>query len=215
MRDREFRELQVSSTQLAIIFLGILIIGVVVFLLGVSVGKKHAQVVGATTLLTQKEAEPLKEKIVLPKQKPDLKTAGQEAKEKEGPSSKAETPAGTPSDKIPVVSQTNAQEQSKPAVETQARAGQPETKTQAPRTMKILYYVQVGALAERQAALAAAQRYRTQGYSVVVLDPFPTDRNPVYRVRIGGYSTKEEAEVARTKLTAAAGKKTDFFIVRY
>src|SRR4030042_823289 len=64
MTSREFREIQVSSTQLAIIFLGILVIGVVIFLLGVSVGKKHAQVALKANVIAQKEPEQVKETIV-------------------------------------------------------------------------------------------------------------------------------------------------------
>ena len=43
MKDKEFRELQLSSTHLVLIFLSLIVVGVVVFLLGVSVGKKQAQ----------------------------------------------------------------------------------------------------------------------------------------------------------------------------
>src|SRR4030042_4457436 len=72
MKNREFREIQVSSTQLAIIFLGILVIGVVIFLLGVSVGKKHAQVAEKANVIAKKEPEQVKEKLVsLPQVKPD------------------------------------------------------------------------------------------------------------------------------------------------
>ena len=45
MSDKNFRELQVSSSQLVVIFLAILILGLIVFLLGVSVGKKQTEIV--------------------------------------------------------------------------------------------------------------------------------------------------------------------------
>jgi cell division septation protein DedD len=77
-----------------------------------------------------------------------------------------------------------------------------------------LFYVQVGALAEREAAQETARRFRTLGFPVVVMDPQATDKKPVFRVRIGGFVTKEQAEEARAKLITAAGKKTDYFIVR-
>src|SRR4030042_1203210 len=93
MKTREFREIQVSSTQLAIIFLGILAIGVVIFLLGVSVGKKHAQVAKQANVIAPKEPEQIKEKIVsLPQTKPD-QGASTEAAEKPTPTQTDTTPA--------------------------------------------------------------------------------------------------------------------------
>jgi cell division septation protein DedD len=77
-----------------------------------------------------------------------------------------------------------------------------------------LFYVQVGALAERQAAQETAQKFRQMGFPVVVLDPQATDKQPVFRVRVGGYLTRPQAEEARTKLSSATPRKTDYFIVR-
>lgn len=213
IKDREFRELQVSSTHLAIIFLGILIVGVVIFLLGVSVGKKHAQVAGKAILVSQKEAEPVKEKIVIPEIKPKTKPATQApVKEtaKDETSAKTEPPPEKPTAKLPAQPELKQKEEPKPKTEP----GQPGVQPQAPGAKKNLYYVQVGALADKPSALSAAQKFRTQGYSVIVLDPFPTDKKPVYRVRVGGFSTKEEAAAVRTKLAAATGRRADYFIVR-
>ena len=39
MGSKDYRELQLSSSQLILIFIAILVLGIVVFLLGVSVGK--------------------------------------------------------------------------------------------------------------------------------------------------------------------------------
>lgn len=193
MKNREFRELQVSSTQLAIIFLCILILGVIIFLLGVSVGKKHAQVAETTNLSAQKEPGAETEKIVLPQVKPQAKEAPASPKAEEAPAKKAVIPE-------------------KPAPEPKTEPA--AARQQSPPTKDNRYYVQVGALAERQAALLAGQKFRSQGYSVTVLDPQPADKKPLFRVRIGGFSTKEEAEAVRAKLTAAAGRKTDYFIVK-
>lgn len=197
MKNREFRELQVSSTQLAIIFLGILIIGVVIFLLGVSVGKKHAQIAQKTNIIAQKEPEQIKEKITLPEVKPEQKQEISKQMPTQVTATQKETAAEKPKEE--------------PKLEPKKEASKPEPKKTEPKN---LYYVQVGALAEKPAALSTAQKFKAQGYSVIVLDPFPTDRKPFFRVRIGGFQTKEEAEAARAKLTSSAGRKTDYFIVR-
>jgi hypothetical protein len=44
MKNKDFRELQISSSILVFIFVGILGLGVFIFLLGVSVGKKQVQI---------------------------------------------------------------------------------------------------------------------------------------------------------------------------
>jgi cell division septation protein DedD len=69
-------------------------------------------------------------------------------------------------------------------------------------------------LAERQAAQDTAQKYRKMGYPVIVMEPQITDKKPVFRVRVGGFTTREQAEAAREKLSSGTGRKTDFFIVR-
>ena len=208
MKTREFREIQVSSTQLAVIFLGILAIGVVIFLLGVSVGKKHAQVAKQANVIAQKEPEQIKEKIVsLPQTKPD-QGASTEAAEKPTPTQRDTTPA-----KVNLVPKKPAD---KPQTEaTPEEAGAPAESAPPPAVAKKnLFYVQVGAVAEKQAAQDTAQRFRKLGYPVVVLDPQPLDKKPVFRVRVGGFLTREQADEARSKLSASARKKTDYFIVR-
>ncbi len=204
MKTREFREIQVSSTQLAIIFLGILIIGVVIFLLGVSVGKKHAQVAVKANVIAQKEAEPVKEKIAT---LPSLKGEQATGEEPGGKPAQAETES-TPAKKEILPERPKAA----PAV-TDKKAPPPSSK-QKPSAAGSQYFVQVAALAERPSAQSTAQKFRDMGYSVVVLDPQPSDRTPVFRVRVGGFATREEAEETRSKLTAAAGRRTDYFIVR-
>lgn len=206
MKSREFREIQVSSTQLAIIFLGILVIGVVIFILGVSVGKKQAQVAQKANIITQKEPEQVKEKLVtLPQVKPMPENVGEEA---EKPAPAESTPAKTtfvpkPSPQKPAAVKSPAESKAQPQV------GQP-----ASAEKKGQFYVQVGALAERQAAQDTAQKYRNMGYPVIVMEPQISDKKPVFRVRIGGFATREQAEAAREKLSSGAGRKTDFFIVR-
>ncbi len=193
MTNREFRELQVSSTQLAIIFLAILILGVIIFLLGVSVGKKHAQVAETTDLSVQKEQVQPTEKIILPQVKPQAKE-----------------PVPTP--KAEEASAQGAAVLEKPKLEPKTEPAPSRPQVLAAKDNR--YFVQVGALEDRQSALSRAQTFRSQGYQVTVLDPQPSDKKPLFRVRIGGFSTKEEAEAVKAKLAAAAGKKTDYFIVR-
>jgi len=204
MKNREFRELQVSSTQLAIIFLGILIIGVIIFLLGVSVGKKHAQVAQKSNLVVQQQPGEVKEKITIPETKP-LPEA------EKASSGQIPAPIEKPKEEPKAALKTEPSRETPKKAESRPVAKVSES---APPAQSNPYYVQVGALQDKPAALSTAQKFKAQGYPVVVLDPFPTDRRPVFRVRIGGFKTREEAESARTKLASAAGRKVDYFIVR-
>jgi len=208
MKSREFREIQVSSTQLAIIFLGILVIGVVIFLLGVSVGKKHAQAALKANVIAQKAPEQVKEKIV---SLPQTKAA------EEPPGEVAKKPAPAPAESTPVKKDIIPKKpEEKSNVQTQLTEPKPQIKSsqKAAPEKKGLFYVQVGALAEEQAAQATAEKFRKMGYQVVVMDPQATDKNPVFRVRVGGFATRDQAEEARQKLASGAGRKTDYFIVR-
>jgi cell division septation protein DedD len=77
-----------------------------------------------------------------------------------------------------------------------------------------LYYVQVSATTDKAQAAALADRYRKQGYTAVVTDPRPTDTKTWYRVRLGGYASRDRAADLLAKLNAAAGKRTDYRVVQ-
>lgn len=180
MSTKEFRELQLSSSQLVIIFLAIITLGIVIFLLGVSTGKKHAQMAAATQLPEEKMTEQvIEEKPVA------VKPTEAAVRQEEAIPQKV-------SEEIPPPPQ--------PKVSSTIQDG--------------LYYVQVGAFNDKPSATRFVERFRGQGYPVFVFDPLPSDRKPVFRVRIGGFETREQAEEANSRLTPA-GKKSDYFIIRY
>jgi cell division septation protein DedD len=79
---------------------------------------------------------------------------------------------------------------------------------------RTLFYVQVGAFNRREIALSFADTFNQRGYPAIVLDPFPSDRREIFRVRIGGYATREEAAEVRTKLQTETSRTTDYFIIR-
>ena len=194
MANKEFREIQVSSSLLVVIFLGVLALGVFIFLLGVSVGKKQAGVSAPTRIVTQQIPETVKEPPVKPASS-DTETGGA------APLRASSTPSQPPAAATPDPSSSKP-----PAPKTV------ETKTSAPAT-RGLYYVQVLAVADRAQAQAAADKYRKQGYTAIVVDPPRGEAN--YKVRLGGYATRDRAAELRNKLNAAAGGKTDFWVVQY
>ncbi len=173
MKNRDYRELQLSSSQLFFIFLAILILGVVIFLLGVSVGKKQAQI---------------------------MKGAQITGKEKAGDQTSPPTEESKESISKELASLQKATE------ETQKQPAVSDDRT--------LFYVQVGAFNRREVAVSFAEVFNQRGYPAIVLDPFPSDRRDVFRVRIGGYATREEAQEVRTKLQSETSRTTDYFIIR-
>jgi cell division septation protein DedD len=200
MKNKDFREIQVSSSLLVVIFLGVLALGVFIFLLGVSVGKKQVGIASQTQIVAQQIPEPVKEVPVQPAPSDtDPAKAGTPPGAGQPPAS-----AGSAASKPPVKETTSA-----PAAE---KTGSETKKTPAAGTG--LYYVQVGAFADRAQARALADRYKKQGYTAVVADPRPTDTKTQYRVRLGGYSSRDRAVDLLKKVNAAAGRKTDFYVVR-
>jgi cell division septation protein DedD len=192
MANKDFREIQVSSSLLVVIFLGVLALGVFIFLLGVSVGKNQARLSAPTRVVTQQIPEPVKEPPVKPTAA-EIGTVPTSVPTSGGPSQ--------PAPKDPVV---------KPAAEKPPA----EAKKAPAVTPSGLYYVQVAAFTDRAQAQAAADKYKKQGYTVVVANPKPADAKTWYRVRLGGYASRDRAENLLDKLNAAAGKKTDFRVVQ-
>lgn len=186
MKNKDFREIQVSSSLLVVIFLGVLALGVFIFLLGISVGKKQVRLSAPTQVVTQQIPEPVKEPPVRP-----------------APADTEAVPKAAPSQPDARTSSASA-----PAVKPAASAAKP------PAAASGLYYVQVAAFNDRAQAQALASKYRDQGYTAVVTDPRPSDAKTWYRVRLGGYAARDRALGLLDKLNAAAGKKTDFRVVQ-
>jgi cell division protein FtsN len=207
MRNKEFREVQVSSSGLVFIFLAILVLGVFIFLLGVSVGKKQVQMAGPTTLLARPAAETVTE------QPPATEPAG--ASELK-PDVKSQVPE--PIAKVPAAAEKPAPRATAPEPAARRTAGQeaaatkPATTQAAPTSKPGSYYIQVGAFNEKSQADTFAARFKGQGFRAVVLNPFSSDRRATYRVRIVGYQTKEQASQALAKLNAATTKRTGYYI---
>ncbi len=59
--------------------------------------------------------------------------------------------------------------------------------------------VQLAAFADDKGANALANKLKRSGYAAFV-EPVQTSRGTLWRVRVGGYATKPEAEAARAKL---------------
>jgi cell division protein FtsN len=205
MKNKDFREIQVSSSLLVVIFLGVLALGVFIFLLGVSVGKRQAAASGPTRIVTQQIPEPG------PETPPKTLATEAAAAKTSAPS------AAAPQNVAPSEPPPSSLLAKSPAEDTSAKAPAPKPSTDVKKAAtppsRGLYYVQVLAVADRVQAQATADKYRKQGYTVLVVEPPAGEVH--YKVRLGGYPTRDRANELKNKLNAAAGGRTDFWVVQY
>ncbi len=207
MKSRTFREIQVSSSQLALIFLLILSVAVVIFLLGVSVGKKYQsrETSAQETIITEPklatptstttteaakiEEKPLEKLVAAPEEK---KTTTQETKTTSSPGTTAETKPQFQESSLPAKKPLEAKPVSSPV------GG---------------YFIQVGAFSKKEGTNALVQELKKFGYQPLVLNPFPADRKPLYRVRIGPFGTRQEAEEVCARLRNSTQAASKAFVV--
>lgn len=258
-RNREVRELQFSSSQLIVLFLAILILGIFIFLLGVSVGKKQTRLTQEANLARKPASESLKRGApALPTQETQPSAIDREIAShlrQSGSAATATPPSGAPSGKstapgLPISkptateskpgpttpplsksAQTSSAEKPKagtglaaPAKKTTAKTAPTGRSTstlaatqpsKAPTPIKGFYYIQLAAFDEKPAAESYAVDIKAAGFPTMVLNPFATDKKPWYRVRVGGYATKEEAEKVILRLKSAVKtKKFEYWITR-
>ena len=194
MSDREYRELQLSSTHLLLIFVGLFAVLIVVFLLGISVGKKQSEEIQKTQLV----ANPPNETVQRGKLQPEVETQDTPA-----PKVTRTDPGGTEAEKIT--------EEKPPAVQPKKSEPVPVKTEQQSNN----YYIQVGAYSKKEGAMALAQEIQSKGYPTLIIDPLSTDRRAIFRVRIGGYATREEANRIMTELLRVMGKKEGDYFVKF
>jgi DedD protein len=64
------------------------------------------------------------------------------------------------------------------------------------------FVVQIAAFADDKGANAQAAKLNRAGYAGAYVEPVQTSRGTLWRVRVGGYATRADAEAARVKLKA-------------
>jgi cell division septation protein DedD len=205
-QDDGFHEIQLSGKQLAFLVMAATVVSVVIFLFGVLVGR------GVRAERLSSEAGPAAATVEPPAAiaPPAPLAAG------EDPTRAAEAPVPPAGDSPSVVPDRPAAESHDPAKAPAAKPAEPkrpsraESSTGGPTatagdTKSALepagngYAVQIAALNVRSEADAIAKRLISKGYSAYVLAP--TSGSPsVFRVRVGKFQTRREAETVAAKL---------------
>ena len=211
MSDQGFHEVQLSGKQLVFLFMSAVVVMVVVFLLGVNVGRGVRSAVGDTEVLAQGDpsapagpdasgvnaADAAPAKPAQPELSyHDMLLGATPApdKDKAPPSvapppvaetlPPAPTPAPTPAATPPPVTQT---------APTQAPAT-------APKASGSDWFLQTGAYSTQAVADGEVAKLKQLNAPAFVIAPDATERLKLFRVRVGPYATRAEAERASSRL---------------
>ena len=192
--DDAFHEIQLNGKQLVFLFMAVVVASVVIFLLGVLVGRGVRAERGPVEALAG-PAAPATEGIIaapLPSGAPasaakeDLsypnRLAGSNPPAETLPTPRADAadePPKTPAPKAPASASAQAQ-----APASAASAG---------------FSIQVAALRQRAEAESVARGLTTKGYPAFVMNP-DTGAPAVFRVRVGKFKDRREAESVAARL---------------
>ena len=182
MTDDGFHEIQLNGKQIVFLFMAATMVSVVIFLLGVFVGR-GVQVQRAAQEATQPAAPPA-----------DAAPADASA----APAGGAAAGAGTLTYPQRLQGEKPVAENLKPEAAPPVAAEEPPPAP--PAAAAEGWVIQVAALRDRDAALAIVRRLSDRKYPAFLLEPAPGAPAPVYRVRVGRYAERAEAEQISRRL---------------
>jgi hypothetical protein len=205
-----FHEIQLSGKQLVFLFMAATTVAVAIFLCGVQVGR------GVKTDRAADSAESLVASATPP---PAASAPSQPAAAGGPPAAEPPAPAPEPEDELSYAKRLQSDaapaEKLKPQPEKSAPSppaaapgttiaskpsvSRPDTPVASTSGHAGAWIVQLTALQDRAAAAALARRLSTKGYPAFVLDP-AAGAPVIYRVQVGGYSDRREAEQAARRL---------------
>jgi cell division septation protein DedD len=223
--DDGFHEIQLSGKQLVFLFMATTVVSVVIFLCGVLVGRgvRAQQVLGdlaappaaaapaATDTLAdagppaaepptppaETSDPPVSVKNRVEAQRPPvetLKPSTQAAEVKPAaPPPATEAPAAAPANP-PAAKSASAPPASQPQPSTSRSQRTPQT---SPRGR---WVVQIVALRDRGAASSIVERLSGKGYPAYVVNPTAGTPAPVFKVQVGRYADRDEAEQVARRL---------------
>jgi cell division septation protein DedD len=209
--DDGFREIQLNGKQLVFLFMAATVVSVVIFLCGVLVGRGVRPISNEPSPLAASEsviadaasAPPSPATQSAPTEPPPTlnELSYYDRLERNTPPAETLKPtAGTP--QSPAVERG----QTPPAA---ANAEPPQAASQKPAAASVGtsteptgsgYAVQVAALRAHGEADAIAKRLSTKGYPAYVMSPAAGAPAAVYRVRVGKFSSRREAEQVAARL---------------
>ncbi len=221
---KSYLEIKVTFHHILILLVGVILIGSFLFYLGYQAGKTAVKSQEQKTLLAKEEGKP-KEIESLSKKVPDKTVetgtgAGapsieDELKLHQQPANNSA--AGTSSAPPPKTTETEKPIGETPPLETKTvkpKTEEPNTeeiKTAKPAKKDQFYAIQVGAFNSHALAKDYSTRFSRAGYAISISQAEVKGKT-WYRVKVGSFETKEEAQKEKSKLEKLENKK--FSIVK-
>ena len=218
--DDGFHEIQLSGKQLVFLFMATTVVSVVIFLCGVLVGRGvrvDAQaetpeaIAASTPARTPEQPRPENPTTAEPPTPPadgagaaqlsypnvlDEKKSRPEERRTAAaappPAGRTEPAPGTPPPAPKVETRSEAKAEPKPEPKKKTEPAAAAAPPQASRSGK--WVVQLVALRDRSAANSIVQRLASKGYPAFVVSPAAGSPVPVYKVQVGRYDDRAEAE---------------------
>ena len=213
MNDEGFREIQLNGKQLVFLFMAAAVISVVIFLLGVLVGRdvRSDRPVTAETAANDIAPDP----AVSPPAR-SATPAPQPAAEPPAPAENLSYPERLAGDDTPTEKLKPSSSEAPPSLKTTpkpaASRSSAQSQTVAPPPHPVSasvaeptgagFAVQVAAYKDRNDAEMLAKRLTGKGYPAFVMAPVKGAPTALYRVRIGKYKDQREAEAVSHRLEA-------------
>ncbi len=183
MTQQEYREIQLSKKEVLFLFISLVVLAVVIFVLGVAVGRGVRDSVGEPPVMAASEGDATTSVPV-----EATPQAVQELSYHDLLAGSGAPPANDPqAEPTPTVTPTPAAEPPAP---------QPE----APAPGAGEWFLQVGAFSTRQAADSMVGNLKKLNVPAFVLAPTQGSPDRLFRVRVGPYGTESEANDVRARL---------------
>ena len=214
--DEGFHEIQLSGKQLVFLFMATTVVSVVIFLCGVLVGRgvkgDTLNAAESTTASAQPPAAAAPPADVPATVDPPAGTAERltyssrlegtkpVAENLKAPSEPKPEPPPVAERPLPPAAESAAAPDPKPAAAAQTAKPQPAPAAASSGARAGAWAVQVVALSDRGAANAVVQRLSGKGYPAFVLSPQPGAAVQHYKVQVGRYPDRSEAEQVKTRL---------------
>jgi DedD protein len=227
--DDGFHEIQLSGKQLVFLFMATTVVSVVIFLCGVLVGRgvrsdRTAQAADAALTTPASDPTPVQEQpaaqaspVAEPPSPPadDELTYRQRLESERAPAEDLKpqastgrvdarpdalpTPESEPVTAAPAASKSVATPAAA-AAPTTAAATDPVPSSASQATPSGRWVVQLVALRDRKAATSIVQRLSAKGYPAFVVNPTASTPNHVFKVQVGRYGDRAEAEKVASRL---------------
>ena len=193
MSEEGFHEIQLSGKQLVFLFMATTVVSVVIFLLGVIVGRQ----VKAETLIADATGTSIDLAADQPQPLPDA-VPGETPGPGEPPAPVAEEPDQfSYHERLQQQSAAAAAEEPEPATPEAPPAAAPEPAEAAPPSAPPAgsgWVVQIGAYKDRATAERVVSTLKRQQFTAFVLAPTAGSPTATFRVRVGPFSERREAE---------------------